>query len=258
MPSPPFCRTFSLWTCAGRRRYHAGLAAAIAAYGGFGRTGAFGAARCGVFQLNAACGLDVIHRLAALGGAQVHFLHLGAGALSGGLPRGCRRLVVQAVCGLLCLLRGRRLGCLRAVHGTAGALHLELQGIAVFALGCGAVGHGLALGIGQLTRDIRLGRGLLDRLLHRLLDGFPDRFRLGPGRRALADVPPLGRAHGLLHRAAAGVLFGQLLGAAAGSLVLLLLGASGRAAVYSLRGSLIVFPPCCMECFYFSCAFAYS
>ena len=154
---------------------------------------------------------------------------MGAGALSGGLPRGCRRLVVQAVCGLLCLLRGRRLGCLRAVHGTAGALHLELQGIAVFALSCGAVGHGLALGIGQLTPGVRLGRGLLDRLLHRLLYGFPDRFRLGPGRRALADVPPLGRAHGLLHRAAAGILFGQLLGAAAGSLVLLLLGASGRA-----------------------------
>ena len=127
-------------------------------------------------------------------------------------------LILLAMAGGSLLARLFRLR--RAVHGAAGALHLKLQGIAISALGSGAVGHGLPLGVGQLTGLFRCGRSLLGTLLYR---------RLGCGGRllghngALADMPSLGRAHGLLHGAAAGILFGQLLGAAAGSLILLLI-----------------------------------
>ena len=165
----------------------------------------------------------------------------------GGLP--VCGLLIQAVSGLPGLL----LGIGRAVDRAAGALHLKLQGIAVFALSRSAVGHGLTLGIGQLTRGLRLG----GRLLHRLLYGFLHRLRCRLGRRALTDVAALGRAHRLLHRAAAGVLFGQLLGAAAGSLILLLIQPAGGTAGIQLTRFAHGFSSLFLE-YYFRCAFAYS
>ena len=119
---------------------------------------------------------------------------------------------------------GALLGRLRGPAGAAG-LDLprgELHGVAVLAFGCSAVGHGLALGVGQLTGCLLHG-GLLDRLR-----GFLHRFLYGG---LLADLPGLLLgAHGLLDDTAAGVLVGLLLGAAAGSLVLGLVKSTGRAA----------------------------
>ena len=165
------------------------------------------------------------------------------------LPRG-RGLLIQLGGGL----PGALLRLRRAVHGAAGALHLKLQGIAVSALGSGAVGHGLPLGVGQLTGSFRCGRSLLGSLLYRRL-GCGGRL---PGHNGtLADMPSLGRAHGLLHGAAAGILLGQLLGAAAGSLILLLIQPARCTAGIQLTRFAHGFSSLFLE-YYFRCAFAYS